>query len=175
MIVQMTGLQRRQLLTYAHPDLVAGLERGSTQRHPGTKWWQIEMPAIAWKLLIGELRPRLYGPRGGYRHASDHLKVALMRAQTELNRLEHHPALTEGAVMGWHHEAIPVWKIADRAFHPDGPLYTIYPRTATFLILTSHHVTIRGHDITVWAPGEPESGRLTHQESEHLIFCVDQR
>lgn len=167
----MTGLQRRQLLTYASEILVAGLERGSRQRHEGTKWWQIEMPAVAWRMLIAQLRPRLDGPRGGYQHATHSLRVALQRAATELNRLQHHPALTESSLMGWHTETIPVWEVPGLP----NPRYSIFPiPQARFVILTDHHFKVRGFDLTCWAPGEP-SGGLTHEESEHLVFCVEQR
>lgn len=171
MIVQLSGMQRRAILTYADDLTAPAIERGSSQRNPGGKWWYIEMPAIAWRRVMDQMRPRLYGPRGGFLPASESLRTGLTRVQTELSRLEHHPALTHGSLMGWHHEAIPVWPTEGVGPHT----YSIYPTTGPFKILVSHHQTIRGHDITTWAPGVAESGRLTHQESEHLVFHVDHR
>ena len=163
MIVKMTGMQRRALLTYAPEPLAAALETGSTQTSYAR--WHIEMPAIAWKLLLDSVRPRLYGPRGGFREATKSLRLGVMKAQNELSRLEHHPALTHGSLMGWHHEAIPVWPVEGVGPHT----YSIYPTTGPFQILVSHHQKIRGHEVTTWAPGPPESGCLTHQEGEHLV------
>jgi hypothetical protein len=168
MIVKMTGLQRRALLTYAEPPLLAALEAGSRQTSYAR--WHIEMPAVAWRLLLDALRPRLYGPRGGFREATKSLRMAVIKAQNELTRLEHHPGLTEGSVMGWQVEAIPCWRITD--CHPLTVAYSIYPTGGQFTILVDHHCTIRGHDITTWAPGPPDPSCRTHQESEHLIFDV---
>lgn len=173
MIVTMTGRQRSQLLFHGRDDLAEAVERGSTQRTEGGKWWQIEMPAIAWKLLITQLRPRLEGPRGGFPAAVQSMRVALMRAQKELNRLEHHPALSRGSLMGWHTEAIPAWNVTGGRRYTGEQHYSLYPADGEFTILVDHHQLIRGHEVTTWAPGLAVSGRLTHQESEHLVFGVD--
>ena len=170
MIVQLTGLQRRAILNWVDEQVYTEIVLGSTQRFEGTRWWWVEMPAIAWKRVMTELSPRLYGPLGGFRQPSMPLKRALAKVQTELSRLEHHPALTHGSVMGWVHEDIPAWPTEGVGPHT----YSIYPTTGPFKILTPHHTRVRGFDITTWAPGLRREGARTHEESVHLAFNVGQ-
>jgi hypothetical protein len=170
-IVQLTGKQRRAMLIYADDKLAAAIEAGSTQRYEGTKWWWVEMPAIAWRQVRDQLTPRLYGPQGGFRAPSAPLRRGLMSVQAELARLENHPALTRSSVVGFVHEDVPAWTTA--AYYCSGvstQWYTIYPNGGEFVVLTPHHSSVRGFDVTTWAPGLGRVDARTHQEVAHLAF-----
>jgi hypothetical protein len=93
-----------------------------------------------------------------------------MSVQAELARLENHPALSCGSVMGFVHEDVPAWAISDswRNFKPVH--YSLYPNGEEFVILKPHHVVVRGFDVTTWAPGLGREGARTHQEVAHLAF-----
>jgi hypothetical protein len=169
-IVQLTGKQRRAMLIYADDKLAAAIEAGSTQRFEGTKWWWVEMPAIAWRQVRDQLSPRLYGPQGGFRAPSAPLRRGLMSVQAELARLENHPALTCGSVMGFVHEDVPAWRIGASWRDFKKVHYSLYPNGEEFVILKPHHLTTFGFEITAWAPGLGRVGARTHQEVVHLAF-----
>lgn len=125
-----------------------------------------ELPAIAWRRILDELRAVAYGPRGGFAYQSKSLYSAIAKIADIVRSYELHPAFYEGrGVVGASGVTVP-------AFVSDDGTRSPYP-PGRFTVLTPRHINSLGRLITFWEPGVSTSEEPLESEGFHLRFWVE--
>lgn len=165
MKITLTYAEGRTVRTRVTPDLKLALRE--VRRHSWNKSHVYNLPAIAWRRILDELRAVAYGPMGGRAQRVDSLYVAIAKITEAVITHELHPAFTDGrGVIGGSADIIP-------AFVTDDGLRSPYP-PGRFVLLLPQHIVSRGRTLTIWGPGGWSSGEEpTHSEQFHLRFWVD--
>lgn len=138
------------------------------RRHCWHKSHVYELPAVAWRRALDELRQDAYGPRGGYRERVPSLYSAIAKITKTVRSFELHPGFTPGmGVVGADPTIIPAFVNSDgwRSPYPPG----------RFVLLCPHHISSMGRTLTVWrADGWCSAVQHpVHAEDFHLRFVVD--
>lgn len=127
----------------------------------------VQAPYAAWHTVSANLKNFVFGPNGGRRANSDTYFNALRAVVRGLNNIDRHPALSGLAMMEWHTDIIPAWRIV-----PDGDrAYSPYPHPGNlFVVLTPDWRRVGDNiKVTIWHPEDSGEGLLA-QEETHLAL-----
>lgn len=164
MKITLSYTEGRTVRTRVTPDLNVALHE--VRVHTWNRSHVYNLPAVAWWLILDELRAAAYGPMGGRAQRSSSLYTAIAKITDAVLTNELHPAFTEGrGVVGIAADIIPAFVNEDGTRSPYPP--------GRFVLLLPQHITSRGRTLTVWQPGGWSPGQeATHSEEFHLRFGV---
>lgn len=136
------------------------------RRHCWNKSHVYELPAIAWKRALDELRAVAYGPKGGRSANSESLYSAIAKIADNVRTFELHPAFTPfKGVVGADTTVAPGFLTPDGQRSPYPP--------GKFGLLCPHHISRMGTTLTTWSWGDwCLSDEPCHREGFHLRFVV---
>jgi hypothetical protein len=145
--------------------------REATKRVDAKSTFEVLMPAIGWRQMLGLLEEFTIGPDGGNRRDAKRSALnARKRIARRLVEYEAHPALRGIAVEHPSTLALPVWPRVDGEFGP--PFWSIYPTAGLFVVLWPRREEWNGMMVTIWEPALPISHESVLSEQAHLDFVV---
>lgn len=144
MRITLTYNEGRSVMSRVADDLAEAMHE--VRKHCWHKSHVYELPAVAWRNILDDLRAVAYGPRGGKAEPAESLYSAIAKIADSVRGFELHHAFTEGqGVIGAATEIVPAF-ITDGGRHPYPP--------GDFVLLVPHHIKARGALLTVWEPGD---------------------
>lgn len=161
MNIVLTYNEGRSVMSRVADDLAEAMHE--VRKHCWHKSHVYELPAVAWRNILDDLRAVAYGPRGGKAEGAESLYSAIAKIADTVRGFELHPAFTDGkGVVGAATEIVPAF-IMDGRRHPYPP--------GEFMLLVPHHIKARGALLTVWRP-DVWSGveEPLHRVGFHLRF-----
>jgi hypothetical protein len=132
--------------------------------------YDVPMPALGWKRVLGHLENMTVGPMGGNKAGVRSSAItARNKVAKQLTLLEIHPALRGERIAGHSNLVIPAWDA-----NPVGRerRWSIYPDDGEFVLLVPYHDTHGRVPVTLWKPVTPQSPMGLTSELEHLVFEV---